>query len=199
MLMFDKTTNRHRGESSLLAVGAGSREGPPPALSREALVSQQQGTRVAAALYLASSRPILLHLHPLPASLAAQRAFVQCVSCAVNSLSCRYVRGGGPLPSPRTSVAPARSVCLTLSCVTRAPGALTERLRSACLSPLPRLGARLCSQVTFFLHEPCWGLVTGWEQGCNVCELQTQPTHGCPCLPLPACVCSLPASVPGTA
>lgn len=32
MLMFDKTTNRHRGESDLLAVGVGSREGSPPAL-----------------------------------------------------------------------------------------------------------------------------------------------------------------------
>lgn len=115
MLMFDKTTNRHRGESGLWAVGEGTAEGLPPALRREGLVSQQQGMRVAAALYLASSRPILLHLHPLPASLAAQRAFVQCVSCAVNLPSCRYVRGGGPLPCPLTSVAPARSVCLTLS------------------------------------------------------------------------------------
>lgn len=115
MLMFDKTTNRHRGESGLLAVGQGTAEGLPPALPGEGLVSQQQGTWVAAALYLASSRPILLHLHPLPASLAAQRAFVQCVSCAVNSPSCRYVRGDSPLPCPLTSVAPARSVCLTLS------------------------------------------------------------------------------------
>lgn len=115
MLMFDKTTNRHRGESCLLALGQVTAEGLPPALPREGSISQQQGMRVTAALYLASSRPILLHLHPLPVALAAQRAFVQCVSCAVNSLSCSYVRGDSPLLCVLTSVAPARSVCLTLS------------------------------------------------------------------------------------
>lgn len=118
------------------------------------MVSQQQGTRVAAALYLASSCPILLHLHPLPASLVVQRAFVQCISCAVNSMSCRYVRGGSPLPFPLTSVAPARSVSYLVLRNPSSRNADMRALKTACLSPLPRHGARLCSQVTFSYPSP---------------------------------------------
>uniref|UniRef100_A0A8B9PT21 RRM domain-containing protein n=1 Tax=Apteryx owenii TaxID=8824 RepID=A0A8B9PT21_APTOW len=62
------------------------------------------------------------------------------------------------------------------------------RLTSACSSPLPRPGARLCSQVTFSFESAGWSLVTGWEQGSGICAPQTQPTHGCPCLPLPGCI-----------
>lgn len=48
-----------------------------------------------------------------------------------------------------------------------------------------------------FLPESWWSLVTGWEQGCNICCVWTQPTHGYPCLLSSKCVFTLPRCMAG--
>lgn len=48
-----------------------------------------------------------------------------------------------------------------------------------------------------FLPESWWSLVTGWEQGCNICCVWTQPTHGYPCLLSSQCVFTLPRCMAG--